>query len=66
MRLLDEQALRDIATGSAVLGTGGGGDPYLGTLVSLQALGHIARDLASLTDDSPETDAPDLPVATGP
>jgi DUF917 family protein len=38
MRLLDEQALRDIASGSAVLGTGGGGDPYLGTLVSLQAL----------------------------
>ena len=37
-----------------------------GVLVSLQALGHIARDLASLTDDSPETDAPDLPVATGP
>ena len=38
MRLVDEQALRDIASGSAVLGTGGGGDPYLGTLVSLQAL----------------------------
>ncbi len=38
MRLLDEQALRDIATGSAVLGTGGGGDPYLGTLVAVRAL----------------------------
>jgi uncharacterized protein len=38
MRLLNEQSLRDIASGSAVLGTGGGGDPYLGTLVSLHAL----------------------------
>ena len=29
-----------------------------GVLVSLQALGHIARDLASLIDDRPETNAP--------
>jgi TRAP-type mannitol/chloroaromatic compound transport system permease small subunit len=34
-----------------------------GVLVSLQALGHIARDLASLIDDGPETDAPVLPPA---
>ena len=38
MRRLDEQEIRDIANGSAVLGTGGGGDPYLGTLATLQAL----------------------------
>src|ERR1700676_3387742 len=38
-----------------------------GVLVSLQALGHIARDLASLVDDRPETDAPVLPsAAVGP
>lgn len=38
-----------------------------GVLVSLQALGHIARDLASLIDDGPEADAPVLPpAATGP
>jgi DUF917 family protein len=36
MRTLDTQALRDIASGSAVLGTGGGGDPYLGTLAALR------------------------------
>jgi TRAP-type mannitol/chloroaromatic compound transport system permease small subunit len=34
-----------------------------GVLVSLQALGHIARDLASLIDDGPETDAPVSPPA---
>jgi DUF917 family protein len=37
MRLLEAQELRDIASGSAVLGTGGGGDPYLGTLVALRS-----------------------------
>ncbi|HEX3722247.1 MAG TPA: DUF917 domain-containing protein [Nitrolancea sp.] len=36
MRTLDTQALRDIASGSAVLGTGGGGDPYIGTLAALR------------------------------
>jgi TRAP-type mannitol/chloroaromatic compound transport system permease small subunit len=34
-----------------------------GVLVSLQALGHIARDLASLIDDGPEADVPVLPPA---
>ncbi len=38
MRALDAQALNDIARGGAVLGTGGGGDPYLGTLAALEAL----------------------------
>jgi TRAP-type mannitol/chloroaromatic compound transport system permease small subunit len=34
-----------------------------GVLVSLQALGHIARDVASLVDDEPGTDAPPSPPA---
>ena len=38
MRLLQQQEIEDIATGSAVLGTGGGGDPYLGKLAALQAI----------------------------
>jgi DUF917 family protein len=38
MRLLGKQEIEDIAIGSAVLGTGGGGDPYLGKLVALQAI----------------------------
>src|SRR2546423_388037 len=38
MRRLDEQQIRDVARGAAVLGTGGGGDPYLGTLAAVGAL----------------------------
>lgn len=38
MRELSEQAIRDIAYGATVLGTGGGGDPYLGTLAALEAV----------------------------
>lgn len=38
MRTLDEQQIRDVARGAAVLGTGGGGDPYLGTLAAVEAL----------------------------
>ena len=36
-RLLDPDALRALARGCAVLGAGGGGDPYLGLLQALQA-----------------------------
>jgi DUF917 family protein len=35
VRELSEQAIRDIAYGATVLGTGGGGDPYLGTLAAI-------------------------------
>jgi len=38
VRLLEQQEVEDIARGSAVLGTGGGGDPYLGTLATLEAI----------------------------
>lgn len=38
MRLIGELEIEDIATGSAVLGTGGGGDPYLGKLAALQSV----------------------------
>jgi uncharacterized protein len=38
VRLLDKQQIEDIAIGSAVLGTGGGGDPYLGKLASQRAI----------------------------
>ncbi|MFM9107920.1 MAG: DUF917 domain-containing protein [Chloroflexota bacterium] len=51
MRLLDEQQIADIATGSAVLGTGGGGDPYLGKLAAIQAVREFgALELAELDD----------------
>lgn len=38
MRYLDEQNIEDIALGAAVLGTGGGGDPYVGKLMARQAI----------------------------
>ncbi len=36
--VLSRQDIEDIAVGAAVLGTGGGGDPYLGKLMALQVL----------------------------
>ena len=38
MREIGVQALHDIARGAAVLGTGGGGDPYIGRLLAEQAI----------------------------
>ena len=38
MRMIDEAVLEDIALGAAVLGTGGGGDPYIGKLMARQAI----------------------------
>lgn len=38
MREIDVSQLADIARGAAVLGTGGGGDPYVGRLLAEQAL----------------------------
>jgi len=35
---LDRQDVEDLATGAAILGTGGGGDPYLGKLMALSVL----------------------------
>lgn len=38
MRKLNAQAIEDIATAAPILGTGGGGDPYVGKLMALQAI----------------------------
>lgn len=38
MKLLDHDALEEIALGATVLGTGGGGDPTLGKLMAQQAV----------------------------
>jgi len=55
-RLLDSDALRALARGCAVLGAGGGGDPYLGLLQALQATEDFGPallvDLDELPDDS--------------
>jgi DUF917 family protein len=55
MRLLDETSIENIALGAAVLGTGGGGDPYIGRLMARQAVreyGPVALyTLDELNDD---------------
>jgi DUF917 family protein len=38
IRTIDAADLEDIATGGAILGTGGGGDPYIGKLMAQQAI----------------------------
>src|SRR5438128_12059859 len=38
MRLIYPETIEDIALGATVLGTGGGGDPYIGKLLAMQAL----------------------------
>ena len=50
-RLIDEPALRSLARGCAVLGTGGGGDPRIGLLLALQALEEVGpTELVDLDD----------------
>lgn len=38
MREIDETAIENIALGASLLGTGGGGDPYIGKLMALSAV----------------------------
>lgn len=38
MRLIHPENLEDLAVGAAVLGTGGGGDPYIGKLMAIEAI----------------------------
>ena len=38
MRMIEAHQLDDIALGAAVLGTGGGGDPYIGKLIAQHAI----------------------------
>jgi hypothetical protein len=38
IRTIDVDDMEDIAIGGAMLGTGGGGDPYIGKLMAQQAI----------------------------
>lgn len=38
LRYLNEESIENIAVGAAFLGTGGGGDPYIGKLMALSAI----------------------------
>ena len=56
MRMLDVQNIQDLAMGAAVLGTGGGGDPYIGMLMAVQAVREYGPiqlcSLDEIADDS--------------
>jgi DUF917 family protein len=62
MREVGVRELRDIARGAAVLGTGGGGDPYVGRLLAERAIAEHGP--ARLVDvEEVEADALVLPAA---
>ncbi|GAB6154646.1 DUF917 domain-containing protein [Desulfosporosinus burensis] len=54
MRKIDEQAVEDIALGAALLGTGGGGDPYIGKLMAKQAIAEYGPVTLLSPDEVPE------------
>lgn len=56
MKYIDLETIEDIAIGAAFLGTGGGGDPYVGKLMARQAVskhGHVPLiDVEDVPDDA--------------
>jgi uncharacterized protein len=62
MREITEDVLADVARGAAILGTGGGGDPYVGRLLAAAALRRYGPVTLTALADVPE-DAVVLPVA---
>jgi DUF917 family protein len=56
MREITANDLHDIARGAAILGTGGGGDPYIGRLLAASAVRSYGSvplvPLADLADDA--------------
>ena len=56
MRKLGIQSIEDIALGAAVLGTGGGGDPYIGKLMAVDAVSECGPvtlvDPSEVPDDA--------------
>lgn len=61
-RALGPQEIEDIAVGAAVLGTGGGGDPFIGKLMTLQAIEEHGP-VQLLTIDELPGDSLVVPVA---
>lgn len=56
LRTVHAEDMEDIATGGAILGTGGGGDPYVGKLMAQQAIRQHGPvriiDVRDLADDA--------------
>lgn len=61
MRIITREQLDDIALGAAVLGTGGGGDPYVGKLMAAAALEQHGQ-VTLLSPDELADDALVIPV----
>lgn len=51
---IDAAAVPDLARGAAVLGTGGGGDPYIGALLARQAVAEHGPVTVVRTDEVPD------------
>lgn len=62
MRKINSQALEAIAIGSTVLGTGGGGDPYIGKLMAQNAV-EMYGEITMLAPEEVPDDALVVPVA---
>ncbi len=60
--VLGEQDIKDLALGAAVLGTGGGGDPYIGMLMALQAV-RKGKKIIVYPPDEPDDESLIIPVA---
>ncbi|MFC3051958.1 DUF917 domain-containing protein [Kordiimonas pumila] len=58
----DKKSLEDFARGAAFLGTGGGGDPYIGRLLAQQAIAEYGAP-EIIDADSLDDDALILPIA---
>jgi DUF917 family protein len=62
MSILSLDSINDLALGAAVLGTGGGGDPYLGRLMAKEAI-REKGDVTLLDPDQVPDDALVIPSA---
>lgn len=54
MRFIDEGDVADIALGSSLLGSGGGGDPYMGSLETVAAIRSCGRVKLLDADEVPD------------
>ncbi|GER67724.1 hypothetical protein BpJC7_28320 [Weizmannia acidilactici] len=54
MRKIGVQEIEDIAVGAALLGTGGGGDPYIGKLMAIQAIEEYGEITLLDADEVPD------------
>jgi uncharacterized protein len=65
VRTLDTQNIKDVATGAAILATGGGGDPYLGMLAALRAAEEFGAPQVIDPDEVPDDALVASPIMIG-